>query len=98
MPRTPPRLRDGGGRLDFAETHQREMTERRNQAALGGVDTICSGEPLRVARPGELGGTETERTNHRLQPLFDEAAHAGIGADPGQDDEFAPAPQPPGEF
>ena len=60
---------DGRGRLGFAETHQREMAERRNQAALGEFDAISARQPLRIARPGELGGAEAERANHRLQPL-----------------------------
>ena len=53
---------------------------------------------LRVARPGELGGAETERPHHRLQPLLDEAAHAGIGTDAGQNDQLAAGPQHAGEF
>src|SRR3954447_9549317 len=55
------------GDVDLAEAHQREMTERRNQAALGELDAVGTGQPFGVTRPGELSGTEAERTHHRLQ-------------------------------
>src|SRR5882757_8072777 len=80
------------GDVDFSETHQREVPERRHQPALGQFHAARARQPLRIARPGELGGAEAERANHRLQALLDEAAQAGIGTDPSQDDEFAARP------
>ena len=84
--------------VGLAEADQREMAERRHQAALDQFHAVRAGQPLRIARPGKFGGAEAERTHHRLQPLLDEAAHAGIGADAGQDDQLAARPQHAGEF
>src|SRR5712672_561301 len=83
------RASSGGSYVNLAEADQREMAERRHQAAFHQFDAERRCLPFGVARPAEFGGTETERAHHRLQALLDDAAHAGIGADPGQDDQFA---------
>src|SRR6185436_15242978 len=36
------------GYIDLAETHQREMAERRHQAAFRQLDATCAGQPLRI--------------------------------------------------
>ena len=74
------------------------MAERRHQAALHQFHPARAGQPSRIARPGEFGGAEAERTHHRLQPLLDDAAHAGVGTDPRQDNQLAARPQHAREF
>src|ERR1700676_2305150 len=69
----------GGDRhSSFADTDQREVAERRYQAALNQFHAMRPRQPLRIPRPGEFGGPEAERTHHRLQPLLEEAAHPGV--------------------
>src|ERR1700744_2886398 len=82
----------------LADPDQREVAERRNQAALRQFDVLRARQPGRVARPGEFGGAETEMADHRLQSLLDEAAHTFVGADTGEDDQFAARPEHAGEF
>ena len=54
------------GHVHLAEADQREVTERRYQAAFRELHAVRAGEPFGIARPGELGGAEAERTHHRL--------------------------------
>src|SRR5712671_6251421 len=89
---------ESGGRVNLPETNQREVTERRNQAALYQFHLRRARKPPRVTRPGELSGPETKPTHHRLQLLLDEAAHAGIGADAREDDQLTAWPQHAGKF
>src|SRR3569833_4578600 len=70
----------------LAETHQREMTEWRDQAPFGGFAAVGCCEPFGVARPGEFGGAEAGPAHDRLQRLLDEAAQALVGADAREDD------------
>src|SRR5712675_1226964 len=84
--------------LDFAEAHQREVAERRNETALDQLHAISPGEPLRVARPGKIGGAEAEPGHDRLQALLDEAAHAAVGADACQNDQLAAGTHHAGEL
>src|SRR3984893_1657028 len=78
----------GGGDPGLAETDQRKVAERRHQAALDQLHSTRARQPSGITRPGEFGGPEAERAYHRLQPLLDAPAHARIGADPGEDDQF----------
>src|SRR5258708_29104046 len=86
------------GDLDLAETDQREMPERRNETALGQLHALGAGEPSGVARPGKIGGAEAQPGHDRLQALLDEAAHAAVGGDAGQDDQFAAGTHHAGEL
>ncbi len=54
------------GHVHLAEANQREVTERRDKAAFRELHAVRAGEPFGIARPGELGGAEAERTHHRL--------------------------------
>src|SRR6266436_7312741 len=88
----------GSRHVGLAEADQREVAKRRNQTALRQFDAFRAGQPTRVAGPGELGGAEAKPAHHRLQLLLDEAAHPGIRADAGEDDQLAAYPQHAGEF
>src|ERR1700704_2553894 len=54
----------------FAESHQREMSERGHRPALDQVDAILARGPLRESRPRELGAP-AELARDRLKPGLD---------------------------
>src|SRR5690349_6716759 len=70
------------------EADERKMTERRDRTALNKMDIRRTRGPADIALPRELGAP-AKFARRRREEVLDRLARPGLGADTGQDDDFA---------